>query len=105
MFEYYQEKAAETAVYPFEKGVEYTALGLAGEAGEYANKVKKIMRGDYTVGERRQELSEELGGVLWYLAMCATEIGVPLEDIAERNLEILADRKDRGVIKGDGDDR
>jgi len=101
----YQDKAATTAVYPKERGVEYTTLGLVGEAGEIANKVKKVMRGDYDRDALREMLAGEIGDVLWYLAMLAEELGIDLGDIAQANLDKLASRKDRGVITGSGDDR
>lgn len=105
-FAKYQEESATTAVYPKERGLEYTVLGLVGEAGELANKVKKIIRGDVgNVAGVRMELSSELGDVLWYLSAIATELNVPLDDIARENLRKLFDRKERGVLKGSGDTR
>lgn len=85
----------------------YAALGLAGEAGEFANKVKKIIRdhSGYLPDDFAEELAKELGGVFWYLAASAKEIGFRLEEIAELNLDQLADRSDRGIISGSGDDR
>jgi NTP pyrophosphatase (non-canonical NTP hydrolase) len=101
----YQEQAATTACYPTRHGIEYTALGLAGEAGEVANKVKKYLRGDYGREELRAACFDELSDVLWYVAMLAKELDLELESIAAHNLEKLADRQRRGVIKGSGDDR
>lgn len=98
----YQRGARETAVYPRRKGLEYTALGLAGEAGEYANKVKKVLR-DRTFDA--VALEAELGDVLWYLAMCADEIGADLDILAKRNLQKLQARKDKGTLRGSGDNR
>ncbi len=98
----YQHEAASTAIYPKAKGLEYTTLGLVGEAGELANKVKKILRGDSV---DFFALRDELGDVLWYVAALATELGYPLEIVAKRNLEKLASRKERGVTKGEGDNR
>lgn len=85
----------------------YVALGLAGEAGEFANKTKKIIRdrsGFLTDGERGY-LAQELGGVLWYVAAAAKELGFALHEIAVMNLAVLADRHERDVISGSGDDR
>lgn len=99
----YQEAARQTAVYPHHKGLEYTALGLAGEAGEYANKVKKIVRGDSD--GNAWEMADELGDVLWYVAMAARELNISLEQVARRNMTKLADRKERGQLRGSGDER
>lgn len=119
-FNDYQRMAKTTAKYPGSglgggsiryttqaAGLTYTALGLAGEAGEVANTVKKIMRDDNGVlsEDRREQIAAELGDVLWYLAMVAEELYEDLEQIAGRNLEKLADRSDRNVIGGDGDTR
>ena len=101
----YQEQAATTACYPEQRGIEYTALGLAGESGEVANKVKKYLRGDYGREELRAACFDELSDVLWYVAMLAKELDLELAAIAQHNLEKLADRKRRGVIQGDGDRR
>ena len=82
-------------------------MGLTNEAGELAGKVKKIFRDNN--GELTQEIkdniSAELGDVLWYLSQVATEFDLKLSSIAEGNLEKLASRKSRGKLKGDGDHR
>lgn len=101
----YQDATEQTAIYPDEDGdgIAYTVLGLNGEAGECAEKVKKAMRdGDprYLDG-----LEDELGDVLWYLARLADELGFSLDDIAERNLDKLLDRQERDALTGEGDDR
>ncbi|QWT29953.1 MazG-like nucleotide pyrophosphohydrolase [Streptomyces phage TunaTartare] len=111
-FEKYQVATGSTAFYPgvFDGGIEalsYTSLGLVGEAGEIANKVKKILRdsnGEVS-SEVRKDLAKELGDVLWYLARLADEIGYPLEVIAEDNLNKLSSRASRGVLGGSGDNR
>lgn len=106
----YQKGADRTAMYP-EKyklmGLLYTALGLAGEAGEFCNKTKKVLRdkGGVLDGPTRLALTEELGDVAWYLAQCATELGFALDDILDANLDKLAKRAERGVITGSGDNR
>lgn len=100
----YQEAARKTAVYPKQKGLEYTALGLAGEAGEYANKIKKVLRDGHTAYDV-ETFAAELGDVLWYLSQCAEELGVYLDAIALKNLSKLGARKDAGTLKGQGDDR
>jgi len=102
----YQERAAKTAVYPKDKALEYLALGLVSEAGEVAGKVKKYLRGDdVTFGELRDQLEAECGDVIWYLAQLNDLMGVPLGDIAQTNLQKLTDRKARGKLTGNGDNR
>jgi NTP pyrophosphatase (non-canonical NTP hydrolase) len=94
-FKIYQEKASKTALYPrrFEN-LEYPTLGLAGEAGEVANIVKKIQRdnGGVLNDDFKQRLKDELGDVLWYISACADELGMTLDEIAEYNVEKLAKR-------------
>ena len=107
-FNGYQKKAKTTAIYPKDGNpLWYPALGLAGEAGEVADKVKKVMRDHAGVvtDENRKELVNELGDVLWYMAMMAFELGVDLNDVAETNIRKITSRKQRGVIHGKGDDR
>ena len=107
-FSEYQEKARKTAVYPNPgSNLWYPSLGLCGEAGEIAEKVKRIMRdleGEISE-EYKTSISQEIGDVLWYLANIACELEVNLEDIAQANIEKLYSRKERGVLKGSGDDR
>lgn len=106
----YAARAADTALYP-EAGtgsnaaLAYATLGLAGEAGELANKVKKILRGDPRGWDVRTELIAELGDVLWYVAAMARELQAPLSLVANENLAKLAARADHGTIQGDGDNR
>ena len=104
----YQRLSRRTAKYPGAgDDLTYPALGLCGEAGEVAEKVKKTIRDDGGVltDERRDALSKELGDVLWYAAQLATEAGLELEQIAADNLEKLFSRQERGVLRGSGDDR
>jgi NTP pyrophosphatase (non-canonical NTP hydrolase) len=106
----YQQDAAKTAVYPgrgTDAGLQYVALGLCGEAGEVAEKVKKIMRDDGGVmsEEKRQAIAKESSDVLWYLAELCTQIGYDLGEIGIINIKKLRDRQDRGVLSGSGDDR
>lgn len=94
-FKTYQEKASKTALYPRRlHNLEYPTLGLAGEAGEVANVVKKIQRdnGGVLTEDFRLRLKDELGDVLWYISACADELGITLEEIAEYNVEKLAKR-------------
>lgn len=107
----YQNEALRTAVYPGQhsrEGLLYTVLGLCGEAGEIANKVTKIMRDDHTYEEmmqRKDQIVDELGDVLWYITMLSLELGLPLGEVADRNLRKLSLRKQMGTLKGDGDTR
>ena len=110
-FDDYQEAAHGTAVYPQDAGITYSigyaTLGLVGETGEIANQVKKIIRDDggTVTRERTATLAKELGDGLWYFAEVATKLGLQLSDIAKANLKKLYDRKDRGTLHGDGDNR
>lgn len=104
----YQDQASATAIYKEEHMMIYPALGLTGEAGEIANKVKKILRDDYDLVEltvKEQELAKEIGDVLWYCAALASDLGFDLSRIAEDNLEKLQSRAKRGTIQGSGDNR
>lgn len=101
-FDLYQDFTDSTAIYPPEKGLEYTALGLASEAGEFAGKVKKMIR-DKTYDT--EAMIAELGDVLWYVARAAAELDVHLSDVAKDNVEKLKSRMERNVVKGDGDNR
>jgi len=107
-FDAYQEYAEETAVYP-DKGdnIYYPALGLAGEAGEVCEKIKKIMRDQkgFVTEENVEEISKELGDVLWYISTIATEINISLSCIAEDNIKKLQSRQHRGTLHGSGDNR
>ena len=105
-FTHYQLAAFLTAL-PSSRNLPYMALGLAGEAGEVANKVKKIIRdnnGNLTP-EVKQALQAELGDVLWYVAGLATILGVDLHDVAAVNIDKLSARKAKGTLKGSGDSR
>jgi NTP pyrophosphatase (non-canonical NTP hydrolase) len=107
-FNDYQTKSRRTALYPvIGHGVIYPTLGLTNEAGEVAGKIKKIFRDKGgVIGEaERQALTSELGDVLWYLAQVCTELSIPLNEVAEHNLEKLASRLERGRIGGEGDER
>ena len=103
----YQKVALTTAIYPREQAIIYPTLGLTGEAGEVANKVKKIIRDgtDKTSEDLVQAISSEIGDCLWYIAVLADDVGVKLSDIANSNLEKLANRKKKGTIHGSGDNR
>jgi len=112
----YQREARRTAIYP-DKGFNliYTVMGLCGEAGELANKVKKIMRtkglepgvrlSDVADVNVLSSLEGELGDILWYVSQCATELHIDLNQIGRDNLEELSGRVKRGNVEGEGDDR
>jgi NTP pyrophosphatase (non-canonical NTP hydrolase) len=107
-FKEYDDAAKVTAVYPNQgNNPIYPTLGLVGEAGEIAEKVKKMLRDDNGIltEERRQALIKELGDVLWYLSALSREIGSSLEEIAKFNIEKLHSRLNRSQIHGDGDNR
>ena len=104
----YERLAKTTAIFPKEKALEYLALGLTSEAGEVAGKVKKLIRdGEDVEGFEMKKLaiSSEIGDVLWYCAMMAKEVGVPLASIMQENLDKLHSRKERGTLSGSGDNR
>jgi len=98
----YQSMAAKTAVYSATHQLLYPALGLAGEAGEVANKVKKMLRDN---NFDRAGVAAELGDVLWYVAALARDLNLDMQDLAMQNLEKLYGRAARGTIKGNGDER
>lgn len=123
----YQEQAAATALYPGAAeiimeatfgaeineagqdllGLVYLALGLAGEAGEFANKVKKILRDHYgrITEEMRIDLLDELGDNQWYLSQAARHLNCRLSTVAAMNLAKLQERRRTGRIGGSGDKR
>lgn len=98
----YQHQAYTTAT-ESSRNIYYMTMGLTGEAGEIANKVKKVMRDAREID--REDLAKEIGDVLWYVAGLCTVLDLDLDDVAEANLKKLADRKARGVIGGSGDNR
>jgi NTP pyrophosphatase (non-canonical NTP hydrolase) len=115
-FSEYEEVAMSTAVYGnAQEGVDgnlvYPALGLAGEAGEFVDKVKKNWRNNQSMTaanltiEQKIEFAKELGDSMWYITACAKELGFTLQEIAQINMDKLLDRRKRGVIKSEGDNR
>lgn len=108
-FDEYQKRALSTVLTSDDefKDLLHWVLGINGESGEIAEKVKKIIRdkGGKVSAEDKQELAKEIGDVLWYLAVLAEDLGVSLDDIAVANLEKLQSRKKRGVLGGSGDNR
>lgn len=108
----YQAQATQTADYPMlGENLVYPALGCAEEAGEVAGKVKKLWRNKGKMSakeltkDERDSIIKEMGDNLWYLAALATELRIGLSDVCAINLDKLADRKARGVIKSEGDNR
>ena len=103
----YQQGALETAIYPKEYKIIYPSLGLAGEAGEVCDKIKKIIRNNNceVSDDKKREIAKELGDVLWYIATLANDIDYKLEDIARMNYDKLHSRQQRGVLGGSGDNR
>ena len=107
-FKEYQDKAKKTAVYPdIGKNFIYPTLGLVGESGEVAEKIKKVIRDKNGVIDEntRSDLKKELGDVLWYLNQLATELNLSLDEIADENLDKLFSRMERNKIHGEGDNR
>lgn len=103
----YQQRALETAIYPEQSRIVYPTLGLTGEAGEVADKVKKVIRdthGEFTP-EKKQEIMKEIGDVLWYCATLSHDLGYDLEEVARTNVEKLRSRMERHRITGSGDNR
>ncbi|MFA5754741.1 MAG: nucleoside triphosphate pyrophosphohydrolase family protein [Candidatus Paceibacterota bacterium] len=107
-FQEYQEEARKTAIYPNkDSNFIYPTLGLVGEAGEVAEKIKKVIRDDDGVvsEEKRAEVTKELGDVLWYIANLSKELSISLEEVASKNIEKLQSRQQRGELHGSGDNR
>ena len=98
----YSQMASKTAIYKQEHAIIYPALGLAAEAGEVANKVKKIMRDGVF---NREAIADEVGDCLWYIAALCRDLNVDMQDVAINNLKKLRDRQRRGKIAGSGDTR
>ena len=111
----YQEAALTTAVYPEQFRIIYPALGMNGEAGEVADKVKKVIRDTVLLTDaegaivlshdKRIELAKEIGDVLWYCAILAYDLGLKLDDVAQMNINKLKSRQERGKLSGSGDNR
>jgi NTP pyrophosphatase (non-canonical NTP hydrolase) len=104
----YQNEAGKTALYPNRgSNLHYPVLGLCGEAGEIAEKVKKLERDRNNVmdDEWKNEMRKELGDVLWYVSQVAAELGLDLESVGQMNVEKLRSRMQRQTLHGDGDNR
>jgi NTP pyrophosphatase (non-canonical NTP hydrolase) len=106
-FAEYQIAALKTGDLTRKNELYHLVLGLVGETGEIAEKMKKLIR-DHASDESkidRNDIKKELGDVLWYIAVLAEYLGIKLEDIAAFNVQKLADRQKRGVLGGSGDNR
>lgn len=105
----YSDTAFSCALYPGHGAGNpiYPVLGLNGEAGEVAEKMKKIIRdkGGNIDDADREAIKKELGDVAWYLNACCIEFGLELEDVMATNISKLLGRKERGTLQGSGDDR
>ncbi|MBU0646368.1 nucleoside triphosphate pyrophosphohydrolase family protein [Patescibacteria group bacterium] len=112
-FNEYQTESRKTAKYTEGEAANfkglpiYPVLGLVGEAGEVAEKMKKIIRDNNGVidQERKDLLIKEIGDVLWYTAQLCTDLDLSMDDVAQTNLDKLFSRLERGKIQGDGDNR
>lgn len=103
----YESIIQQTAVYPKKIGLLYTALGLCGEAGEVAEKIKKLYRdngGEVTL-KTTYDLQKELGDVIWYVTAMASELGLSLAAIMEANYDKLIKRRETNTLHGSGDNR
>lgn len=103
----YSDKAIATAIYGESDAIIYPTLGINGEAGEIAEKVKKILRDKKGVfdQENKLELLKEAGDVLWYINALCRDLGFTLELAAQLNIEKLESRRRRDVLGGSGDNR
>ena len=114
----YEQQAHRTIAGHAAENITYLSFGLMAEAGEVADKIAKaVRRGEISINndeiiikrgsgeELTQNIADELGDVLWFVAMMARRLGFSLEEVMRRNLDKLADRQARGVIIGDGDKR
>lgn len=122
-FNEYTQFVKGMKVYPEQHAIVYPALGLVGEAGEIAEKIKKWLRGDhlkvnplltaeeneFTLAQMkvnfREGILKELGDPLWYIVSLADDMGFTLQDVVDANVAKLSSRKDRGLLKGSGDNR
>ena len=107
-FDNYQIEARKTAIYPNEdNNFIYPTLGLVGESGEVAEKIKKILRDKKGTFDQDSKfaIKKELGDVLWYLSNLCDELNFSLNDVAKTNLEKLNSRLSRNKISGSGDER
>ena len=103
----YQQHALETAIYPENRRIVYPTLGLTGEAGEVADKVRRVIRDGHEefTDEKKREIVKEIGDVLWYCATLSHDLGYDLEQVAQTNVDKLRSRMERNRIAGSGANR
>ncbi len=107
-FNKYQKLARKTAIYPhIGNNLSYPTLGLCGETGEVAEKVKKLFRDSEAkmTPEIKHSLIKEMGDVLWYLSAMASELETDLNEVAEMNVKKLKERYEKNSLHGSGDNR
>jgi NTP pyrophosphatase (non-canonical NTP hydrolase) len=107
-FKEYQEKAATTAIYPNRgKNLIYPVLGLCGESGEVAEKVKKLIRDKNSEIDQEflDAIEKEIGDVMWYIAAVCYELKLDMNTVAEKNIQKLFNRKENNLLGGSGDNR
>ena len=106
-FKEYQEFVNSLKIYPYNSKITYPVLGLNGEAGEVAEKVKKVIRDKEGVFSDLDinSIAKELGDCLFYVAACADDLGYTLEEVAQMNIDKLKSRQERNKLGGSGDDR
>jgi NTP pyrophosphatase (non-canonical NTP hydrolase) len=107
-FDQYQEEARKTAIYPnVGNNFIYPTLGLCGESGEVAEKIKKVIRDNNGIltDTKTEEIAKELGDVLWYIANICEELNIRMDKVALLNLSKLKKRQEENKVHGDGDNR
>jgi len=107
-FNQFQDIVRKKAFYPnVGNNLSYPCLGLAEESGEVCGKIKKIIRDDGGIltEEKKQAIIKELGDVLWYVAAQCWELGIPMNEAAQSNIDKITGREQRGTKKGSGDER
>jgi NTP pyrophosphatase (non-canonical NTP hydrolase) len=106
-FAEYEEMVKKISIYPPSHKILYPALGLAGEAGEVANKVKKLIRDGFNNQPKdwRENIASEIGDVLWYCVALSNDLNVPISTVAKNNMDKLLSRFERGTLGGSGDKR
>ncbi len=106
-FNEYQKEAYKTLIHKDRDNLAYFALGVAGESGEVADKIKKIFRdkGGVMSTDDKKDVAKEMGDVLWYLSQLTQYIGMDFAEIAQMNLDKLKSRQERGTLAGSGDNR
>lgn len=101
----YQRSTGQFRRFEKHRAIEYLGLGLSSEAGEVAGVIKKYIRGDYAPHELKEKVFPEISDVFWYLSELCNELHIDIKDALDYNIEKLQSRKERGKIKGDGDNR